>query len=92
LGVFGFVFLLGGILFMLINSFLIWRVRRHPIVKGLSLGGIIAIVCILIHSITDFNLQIPANMMLFSVVLSLAIVTAFYKKNERNNKLGNNKE
>jgi len=92
LGVFGFIFLFGGIFFMLINSFLIWRVRRHPIVKGLSLGGIIAIVCILIHSITDFNLQIPANMMLFSVVLSLAIVTAFYKKNERNNKIGKNKE
>jgi len=86
LGVFGFVFLLGGILFMLINSFLIWRVRKHPVVKGLSLGGIVAIVCILIHSITDFNLQIPANMMLFSVVLSLTIVTASYKRNERNNK------
>jgi len=84
LGVFGFVFLLGGILFMLINSFLIWRVRRHPAVKGLALGGIVAIVCILIHSITDFNLQIPANMMLFTVVLSLTIVTAFYKRRETN--------
>ncbi len=86
LGVLGFVFLLGGVLFLLINSFLIWRVRRHPVVKGLALGGIVAIVCILIHSITDFNLQIPANMMLFSVVLSLTIVTAFYKRSERDNK------
>ncbi|TET20354.1 MAG: hypothetical protein E3J76_06050, partial [Candidatus Aminicenantes bacterium] len=61
-------------------------------VKGLSLGGIVAIVCILIHSFTDFNLQIPANMMLFSVVLSLTIVTAFYKRDGRNNKAGRNKK
>jgi O-antigen ligase len=86
LGVVGLILLLGGILFMVINSFLIWRVRRYPEVKGLALGGIVAIICILIHSITDFNLQIPANMMLFSVVLSLTIVTAFYKRSERDNK------
>jgi O-antigen ligase len=49
LGVVGLILLLGGILFMLINSFLIWRVRRYPEVKGLALGGIVAIICILIH-------------------------------------------
>ena len=85
LGAVGLILLLGGILFMVINSFLIWRVRRHPEVKGLALGGIVAVICIMIHSITDFNLQIPANMMLFSVVLSMTIVTAFYKRRETNN-------
>jgi O-antigen ligase len=85
LGGVGLILLLGGILLMAINSFLVWRVRRHPEVKGLALGGIVAIICILIHSITDFNLQIPANMMLFSVVLSLTIVIAFYKRRETNN-------
>jgi len=48
-------------------------------VKGLALGGIVAIAAILIHSITDFNLHISANMVLFTVVLSLTAVTAFYK-------------
>jgi len=55
-------------------------VRRDPEVKGLALGGIVAIVAILIHSIADFNLHIPANMVLFSVVISVTFVTAFYKK------------
>jgi len=86
LGVLGMILLLGGILFMVINSFLVWKVRRYPEVKGLALGGIVAVICILIHSITDFNLQIPANMMLFSVVLSLTIVTAFYKRRNTANK------
>lgn len=79
LGLVGMVFLLGGIFIIAISSFLIWRMRRHPEVKGLALGGIIAIICIMIHSITDFNLHIPANMLLFSIVLSLTAVTVTYK-------------
>jgi len=82
LGLIGFILLLGGIFYMAINSFLVWRERKHPEVKGLALGGIISIICIMLHSITDFNLHIPANMLLFSVLLSLTVVVAFYKKGE----------
>lgn len=80
LGAVGFALLLGGILFMLGRSYLMWRERRHPEVKGLTLGGIIAVISLLIHSIGDFNLHIPANMLLFTVVLSLTVVMAFHKK------------
>jgi len=86
LGGIGFLLLLGGILVMLVFSFLMWKVRRHPEVKGLALGGMVAVVAMLVHSITDFNLHIPANMMLFAVVLSLTVVTAFYKRNQGSNK------
>ena len=79
LGIIGFALLMGGILFLLVRSVIAWRVRHHPQVKGLALGGIIAIIIILIHSITDFNLHIPANKLLFSVVLSLTVVIVFYK-------------
>lgn len=79
LGAVGTVLLFGGILFLLVSSFRIWKVRRHPQVKGLALGGIVALVGIMVHSITDFNLQIPANEVLFTVILSLTMVTAFYR-------------
>jgi O-antigen ligase len=82
LGVVGLILLFGGLAFIVVSSFLIWRVRRHPEVKGLALGGIVAVVAILIHSITDFNLHIPANMVLFTVILTLTLVTAFYKRGE----------
>lgn len=82
LGVVGLILLLGGMVFIVVSSFLIWRVRRHPEVKGLALGGMVAIVVILIHSITDFNLHIPANMILFTVIVALTFVTAFYKRGE----------
>lgn len=83
LGIIGMALLLGGVLFMIIKSFRIWKERRHSEVKGLALGGIVSVICILIHSITDFNLHIPANMLLFSVVLSLTMVTVFYKKGRK---------
>jgi O-antigen ligase len=80
LGVIGFALLLGAILFIGVRSFLSWRERRNPDVKGIALGGIISLIVILVHSLTDFNLQIPANMLLFSIVLALTFVTAFYRK------------
>ncbi|MDH4220604.1 MAG: O-antigen ligase family protein, partial [Candidatus Aminicenantes bacterium] len=51
LGIVGMWLLLGGILYLLIKSFLVLKERRHPEVKGLGLGGIVAIICILIHSL-----------------------------------------
>ena len=80
LGIIGLLLLLGAVLFIIIKAFSVWRTRGHPEVKGLALGGIVAVINILIHSITDFNLQIPANMLLFTVILSLTIVMVFYKK------------
>ncbi|MBN1222581.1 MAG: O-antigen ligase family protein [Candidatus Aminicenantes bacterium] len=80
LGIIGFLLLFGGIFYALIISFLTWGKRKRPEVKGLALGGIVSLICILTHSLTDFNLHIPANMVLFSVVLPLTLVVAFYKQ------------
>ena len=82
LGGIGFALLAGGVLYLMIKSFLIWRRRRHPEVKGLAMGGIIALINMLFHSITDFNLQIPANKLLFAAVLALTWVTVHYKYGE----------
>jgi O-antigen ligase len=80
LGIVGTVFLFGGILYLAIRSFLVWRERRNPEAKGLALGGIVSLAGMGLHTLTDFNLHIPANMLLFTVVLSLTFVTAFHRK------------
>lgn len=80
LGILGFSLFFGGILTMVLMSWRVWRTRHHPEVIGLALGGIVSLAGILLHSLTDFNLHIPANMLLFSVVLPLTMVTAFYRK------------
>jgi hypothetical protein len=37
-------------------------------------------VVILSHSLTDFNMHIPANALLFTIILAVTAVTAFHKK------------
>jgi O-antigen ligase len=43
--------------------------------RAIALGCVGSIVAILLHSLTDFNLYMPANALVFSVVLGLAIST-----------------
>lgn len=80
LGVVGFVLLFGAVLYLGVAAFLTWRTRRNPDAKGIALGGIVSMIVILLHSVTDFNLHIPANTLLFAVVLALTLVAAFYRK------------
>ncbi|MBD3415360.1 MAG: hypothetical protein GF421_13145, partial [Candidatus Aminicenantes bacterium] len=74
LGLIGFGLLAGALLFMVICSFLRFRKERNPWVKGLSMGCFVALAVIAVHSFSDFNLHIPANMILFTVIVSLCWV------------------
>ncbi|GEM_PF-4463530 len=41
--------------------------------RGISLGTMAGVTAILIHSIGDFNLHIPSNALLFSVLAALVM-------------------
>ena len=60
--------------------FVKWRKRSDHFVKGVGLGCIMGIVAILIHSISDFNLRIPANAVYFVTLYALAIKTVDYRQ------------
>jgi O-antigen ligase len=79
-GLIGFLLLAGAVLFIALDSFRTWSKRRNPEIKGLALGGVIAIFIMLIHSLTDFNLHIPANRLLFCAVLALTYATVYHRK------------
>lgn len=79
LGVLGFLLLSGALFFLIGRAFSVWKRRRNPEIKGLALGGIISLIAIAAHSITDFNLHIPANRLLFAVICSLTIVIVHYR-------------
>lgn len=81
-GLLGGLCLIGGIFFLVVKIFLTWRERHSVELKGLGLGGIVSVVVMLFHSLTDFNLHIPANALLFTVILSLTAVTVFHRKSE----------
>ena len=49
------------------------RPEAHPFERGIAFGCLAGTVSILLHATTDVNLQIPANAMLFIVLLALPV-------------------
>lgn len=67
----GAILLSGGAFFLL----LLLRkrsLRTDAFSRGLSAGGIGAMTYIALHSVTDFNMHMPANAMTFSIAAALA--------------------
>lgn len=60
----------GWILMRMIRAF---RATHSPERSGILLGCIGSVTGMLIHSLTDFNLQIPSNAMLFFALLGLGL-------------------
>jgi O-antigen ligase len=80
LGVVGGAILIGGVLYLAAGACLMWRMRRNAQARALAQGGIVSLAGMGVHAFTDFNLHIPANMVLFTVVLGLTLVMAYYRK------------
>ena len=60
-----------------------WR-RRDPILRGAAFGVVMGVVAIGIHSTVDFNLQIPANAFIFTILLALGWVSLYLHRDEAN--------
>ena len=46
---------------------------KSRLVKGTTLGAIAGVTAILVHSISDFNLHIPANAILFTILAGIGV-------------------
>ena len=80
LGVLGAALLFGAVAYLAVQAYLAWRKRRHAHARALALGGLVSLAGMAVHAVTDFNLHVPANMVLFAVVLALTPVMAYYRK------------
>jgi len=70
-GIAGAVLLFVPILWLLVKMILAYAGARNPYRRSVLLACIGSIAALLIHSAMDFNLQIPANALLFAVVLGI---------------------
>jgi O-antigen ligase len=53
------------------------------LVRGITVGAMSGITAILVHSISDFNLHIPANALLFTILAAL-VATPLPQENNKN--------
>src|SRR6266436_3745452 len=85
LGLPGAVLVFGSIFWVLAQTVRHYRTAAERFDKAVSLGCIGSIAAILVHSLADFNLYIPANALVFTIILALAWSNAHTaEKAERN--------
>jgi len=76
LGLVGAVLLFGMVFTALIRIYRAARAHPGGIDKAVALGAFGGIVALLLHSLADFNLYVPANALVFVVILALGYSTA----------------
>ncbi len=79
LGIFPFIILLIIVLISLKNALLCIKKTHSSLKNGMAFSCFMGISVIAIHSTVDFNLQIPANALLFMVILTLGNLS-YHKK------------
>ena len=72
LGLPGAILVFGSIFWVLAQTAGQYKKTEESFDRAVSLGCIGSIAAILVHSLADFNLYIPANALVFTVILALA--------------------
>ena len=76
-GIAGICLTLSMILIFFVSVYRAWRRRHNKFAICVGAGGLTSLVAIGIHSITDFNLHIPANALLLSVIAGITYSSVF---------------
>jgi len=76
LGLPGAILLFGSIFWVMARAVRQYQNVQSSFDKAVILGCIGSIAAILVHSVADFNLYIPANALVFTIVLAIARSTA----------------
>lgn len=66
-----------------LTAFRAWSLAAQPYdaaVRGLAYGVWMALCCVTLHSLVDFNLHIPANALTFSAILALTWVVPWQRQ------------
>lgn len=79
-GLVGLALLFVPVLFLLGRMIISFLDDHRRYRRAITLGCIGSTLAVLIHSITDFNLQIPANALIFSVVLGIGYKAAWIER------------
>ena len=78
-GLIGSIPLLIFSLMALFFAFKALRNQQSHYRSGIGFGAMMAIIAIMIHSFTDFNLQIPANALTYTLVCAIAVLAVTHR-------------
>ncbi|GAK51919.1 hypothetical protein U14_03165 [Candidatus Moduliflexus flocculans] len=79
-GIFGMILVLSIILLYVRSTWSAWKRQQSRWAIILTAGGFSALCSLLIHSAMDFNLQIPSNACLFTVIAAMTTIAAHSRR------------
>lgn len=82
-GILGSGFVLLTVLLFWLQTFSAWKQRRSRQTIILGAACLSALFALVLHSLTDFNLHIPSNALLFTVIAALSSVATHTSKKHR---------
>jgi O-antigen ligase len=71
MGFTGFLIVIAGAVYYLFIIIKMWFQRKNSFVRGITVGCFGGIAYIIVHSLTDFNLHIPANALHLSIITGI---------------------
>jgi len=74
-GIIGLFILLAIVLLSLFNAVQALRHRKQPLMRGMAFASLMGISTLIIHSTTDYNLQIPATASVLIVLMALGFIS-----------------
>lgn len=76
-GIAGLIVIITMLFFFFYKIIRSWRRRRNNFVKCMAAGGLASCIAIAVHGFTDFNMRIPANALLLTVIAGLAYASVY---------------
>jgi O-antigen ligase len=79
-GILGFLTAAGLLVVFFATILKAWKNRHGGFVLAVTAGGISSCAAIAVHSLTDFNMRIPANALTLSIIAGITYATVFRVK------------
>jgi len=83
MGIIGSLPVVAAIIFLFMLFHRKWLERKNSFSNGVALGGLGAFTYMLLHSLADFNLHIPANAVVFAMILGITYAVLNIKHRSR---------
>jgi len=78
-GIIGLTILAAIVLLSLYHALHALRHRKKPLMRGMAFASLMGICTLLIHSTTDYNLQIPSTAGVLMILLALGFISNHHK-------------
>jgi O-antigen ligase len=76
-GIAGLMIVIAMLFFFFYKIIKAWRQRHNNFVKCMAAAGLASCAAIAVHGFTDFNMCIPANALLLTVIAALTFATVY---------------